>query len=159
MQGIKPASLSRVSDPQIREFIEKCLVPVSQRLSAEELLNDPFLQVESPKNLVRDPIQLPSQAPKYMNLSKSDPLSMDIDSDYKQISMSTYAESSCGSPHSPVLEFQRTFKKNEFRLKGTKNDEKSVSLTLRIADSCGQYMCIFFKKNSSPHFLRANKNT
>ncbi|XP_054783535.1 probable serine/threonine-protein kinase WNK6 isoform X2 [Prosopis cineraria] len=142
--GIKPASLNRVNDPQIREFIEKCLVPASHRLSAEELLNDPFLQVENPKNPARDPLQLPHQTPRSIDLSRSGPLSMDIDPDYKQISVSTYAESNCGSPQSPVLELQRTSKENEFKLKGTKNDDKSASLTLRIANSSGRVKNIHF---------------
>ncbi|TKY61235.1 serine/threonine-protein kinase WNK6 [Spatholobus suberectus] len=43
--GIEPASLKRVSDPQIKEFIKKCLVSISKRLSAKDLLKDPFLHV------------------------------------------------------------------------------------------------------------------
>lgn len=33
-------------DPEVRQFVEKCLATVSLRLSARELLNDPFLQVD-----------------------------------------------------------------------------------------------------------------
>lgn len=33
-----------MKDPEVREFVEKCLATVSLRLSARELLNDPFLQ-------------------------------------------------------------------------------------------------------------------
>ncbi|KAL9234153.1 hypothetical protein vseg_009053 [Gypsophila vaccaria] len=43
MNGIKPAALDKVKDPQVRWFIEKCLAPVSERPSAIELLDDPFL--------------------------------------------------------------------------------------------------------------------
>ncbi|KAG4176012.1 hypothetical protein ERO13_A11G226100v2 [Gossypium hirsutum] len=42
--GIKPAALSKVNDQEMKLFIEKCLVPAPQRLSAKELLIDPFLQ-------------------------------------------------------------------------------------------------------------------
>ncbi|GMI72206.1 with no lysine (K) kinase 3 [Hibiscus trionum] len=42
--GIKPASLAKVADPGVKLFIEKCIAKVSQRLSAKELLRDPFLQ-------------------------------------------------------------------------------------------------------------------
>lgn len=131
-----------MSDPQIKEFIKKCLVPASERLSAEELLKDPFLQVESPKDPILDPLQLPSKSLKALDLSKSGHLSMDLDADYKQIAVKTCAESNQGSPHCPVLEVQRTYKNNEFRLKGTKNDDNSVSLILRIADLSGEYMLI-----------------
>ncbi|GLT28075.1 hypothetical protein SLA2020_030310 [Shorea laevis] len=42
--GIKPASLAKVTDAAVKAFIEKCIAPVSKRLSARELLSDPFLQ-------------------------------------------------------------------------------------------------------------------
>ncbi|KAI4366607.1 hypothetical protein MLD38_022466 [Melastoma candidum] len=40
--GIKPASLEKVKDPQVKEFIEKCLVPADIRPSASDLLKDVF---------------------------------------------------------------------------------------------------------------------
>lgn len=46
VSGKKPDSLYKVKDPEIRQFVEKCLATVSHRLSARELLNDPFLQVD-----------------------------------------------------------------------------------------------------------------
>ncbi|PWA92135.1 protein kinase-like domain-containing protein [Artemisia annua] len=45
--GIKPASLDKVCYPELKEFIEKCLVPANQRISARELLEDPFLAPKS----------------------------------------------------------------------------------------------------------------
>ena len=125
-----------MNDSQVREFIEKCLVPASERLSAEELLKYPFLQLENLKDSGRDLLQLPSQTLKAVD--KSGPLSMDIDADYKQVSTSTCSKVINGGPHCPVLEFQRTNKNNEFRLKGMINDNDSVALTLRIADVCGE---------------------
>ncbi|XP_057454860.1 probable serine/threonine-protein kinase WNK7 isoform X3 [Lotus japonicus] len=129
--GIKPASLDKVSDPEIKEFIEKCLVPASERLSAEELLKDPFLQT-------------PIQTPRAVDMVKPGSLSMDIDNDCKQLCVSNSAESNQGSSHCPVFEVQRTNKNNAFRLKGTKNDDNSVSLTLRIADTSGRVRNIHF---------------
>ncbi|XVF72990.1 hypothetical protein PTKIN_Ptkin12aG0165400 [Pterospermum kingtungense] len=147
ISGIKPASLSKVIDPQIRGFIEKCLVPASERLSAKELLEDPFLKLENPKEPIRLPLQLPSPSSKTINvpsLPASGPSSMDIDTDYKQLSISTCTESNSDSPQCPILEFQRMHKNNEFRLRGKKEDDNSVSLTLRIADSCGRVRNIHF---------------
>ncbi|KAF9604978.1 hypothetical protein IFM89_011671 [Coptis chinensis] len=46
INGKKPDALYKVKDPEVRQFVEKCLVTVSQRLSARELLNDPFLQID-----------------------------------------------------------------------------------------------------------------
>ncbi|RWW74628.1 hypothetical protein BHE74_00017418 [Ensete ventricosum] len=38
--------LQRVKDPGVRQFVEKCLAAASERLSARDLLDDPFLQVD-----------------------------------------------------------------------------------------------------------------
>jgi WNK lysine deficient protein kinase len=43
LQGEKPASLAKIEDPEVKFFIEKCITQASQRLSAQELLVDPFL--------------------------------------------------------------------------------------------------------------------
>ncbi|GAB4835976.1 Serine/threonine-protein kinase wnk1 [Ancistrocladus abbreviatus] len=45
ISGRMPDALYKVKDPEVRKFIEKCLATVSSRLSARELLNDPFLQI------------------------------------------------------------------------------------------------------------------
>ncbi|XWS37196.1 hypothetical protein CRYUN_Cryun19dG0022300 [Craigia yunnanensis] len=54
--GIKPASLEKVTDPGVKLFIEKCIAKVFERLSAKELLGDPFLQLDeendSPPNKI-----------------------------------------------------------------------------------------------------------
>ncbi|CAO2837116.1 unnamed protein product [Amaranthus hypochondriacus] len=46
ISGKKPDALYKVKEPEVRQFIEKCLATVSSRLSARELLNDPFLQID-----------------------------------------------------------------------------------------------------------------
>lgn len=43
-QGKKPEAFYLVKDPEVREFVEKCLATVACRLTALELLQDPFLQ-------------------------------------------------------------------------------------------------------------------
>ncbi|KAF4384521.1 hypothetical protein F8388_003828 [Cannabis sativa] len=141
--GIKPAALRKVSDPQIKDFVEKCIVPAAERFSAKELLKDPFLQVENPKELTRDPVLLTYKSFKGLNL-KSGPSTMDIDPDYKQHYESTGTESNLSSPESSVLEFLRTNTRHEFRLRGKLNDDNSVSLTLRISDFSGRVRNIHF---------------
>ncbi|XP_042504847.1 probable serine/threonine-protein kinase WNK10 isoform X2 [Macadamia integrifolia] len=137
--GIKPASLDKVNDLQVKHFIEQCLAPASVRLPAKELLKDPFLLSDNPKGPIRSPLQLPS------NLQKSGPPSMDIDSEYKQLSISSIAEKSSGTPCCPPsLEFQRMNKNNEFRVRGEIKDDNSISLTLRIADTSGRARNIHF---------------
>lgn len=44
--GKKPAALSKVKDPCLRQFVEKCISTASRRLPARELLMDPFLQCD-----------------------------------------------------------------------------------------------------------------
>ncbi|XP_026402062.1 serine/threonine-protein kinase WNK8-like isoform X1 [Papaver somniferum] len=142
-KGIKPASLGKVNDPQVKEFILKCLAPASIRLPAKELLKDPFLQVHNLKEHTRDPVQLPNPPPKPTNFHRSGLFSMEIDSDYKQIPIS--AKNSNENFQLPGLEFKRTNKENEFRLKGEKNDaDNSIEFTLRIADPLGRARTIGF---------------
>lgn len=51
ISGRKPDMLYKVKDPEVRRFVEKCLVTVSRRLSARELLMDPFLQFDDRADL------------------------------------------------------------------------------------------------------------
>ncbi|CAN1794089.1 Probable serine/threonine-protein kinase WNK4 [Linum perenne] len=143
--GIKPASLCKVSDPQMKKFIEKCLHPASCRLSAKELLRDPFLQ---PGNALspRDPLRLPKRCmvPPIMVPPKSPALSMDLDNNSTKLSFSTCTGSNLPSPTLPDVELRRVHRNNEFRLKGMKNEDNSVSLSFRIADCHGQVKNIHF---------------
>lgn len=135
--GIKPASLRKVKYPQMKEFIEKCLVPEKERLSAKELLKDPFLQPENPKAPMNEPIQIPKQNSKPGNFSLSMPNSMDLDIDYKQLHGSTSPYASYLSPTDQLLEFTRMHEKDEFGLRGKQLDDNSISFSLRIADDSG----------------------
>ncbi|WJX64885.1 putative serine/threonine-protein kinase wnk11 [Trifolium repens] len=40
--GIRPAALNKVKDPEVKDFIERCLAQPRARPSAAELLQDPF---------------------------------------------------------------------------------------------------------------------
>lgn len=44
--GMKPTALQKVKYPEVKEIIEKCLLPASLRPSAMELLKDPFFSSE-----------------------------------------------------------------------------------------------------------------
>ncbi|KAK6148293.1 hypothetical protein DH2020_019205 [Rehmannia glutinosa] len=55
--GIKPASLGKVKDPAVRMFIEKCIAKVSDRLSAKDLLMDPFLQSDEDSGSIDHSLQ------------------------------------------------------------------------------------------------------
>ncbi|PKA58252.1 putative serine/threonine-protein kinase WNK1 [Apostasia shenzhenica] len=44
ISGTKPNAFYKVQDPEVRDFIEKCIARAAGRLSARELINDPFLR-------------------------------------------------------------------------------------------------------------------
>lgn len=48
-----------MKDDRVREFIEKCIANVSERLSAKELLMDPFLQSEEESESVGRSLRSP----------------------------------------------------------------------------------------------------
>ncbi|CAH2053365.1 unnamed protein product [Thlaspi arvense] len=149
--GIKPASLSRVQDPDVKQFIEKCLLPASERLPAKELLLDPFLQVNG--LAMNNPLPLPdivmpkegafgerclmSEGPPTARRSR--PMSMDLDED-NNLPIVTFSDNS----GSRSIEVRRAKRGNFFVLKGEENDEHSVSLILRIVDENGRVRNIHF---------------
>ncbi|KAL6899497.1 hypothetical protein ACP4OV_006155 [Aristida adscensionis] len=139
-KGVKPAALAKIADLQVKQFIEKCLVPASERLSAKELLEDPFL---CPNN-TNGPAgtKFPSPTPKPVDLSLES-LHMDVDT-RESSPPSSGRENSCAAPHTSALEFTRTNKNTELNLKGEKLDNNSVSLVLRIADLSGHARNIHF---------------
>ncbi|CAH2036216.1 unnamed protein product [Thlaspi arvense] len=148
--GIKPASLSKVKDPEVMEFIQKCLLPASERLSAKELLNDSFLQVNS--LAMNKPLPLPDIVmPKEGSFgdrclmsegppnSRSKPMSMDLDEDNHLPIVTSSNDSG-----SKCVEVRRAKRGNLFVLKGEENDENSVSLILSIVDENGRVRNIHF---------------
>lgn len=139
-KGVKPAALAKISDPQVKKFIEKCLVPASERLSAKELLQDPFLCPDN-THCLSGP-KIPSPPPKALDISPAS-LNMDVDTTESRPA-SLGKENGCVGPHTPALEFTRTNKNTELKLKGEKLDNNLVSLVLRIADLSGHARNIHF---------------
>ena len=157
---MKPASLSKIVNHEVKHFIEKCIVPASKRLSARELLQDPFLCSNNANGFVGTMIPLPTQ--KAVEISP-DSLHMDVDT-RESMCASSGKNNGPVAPHPYVLEFTRTNKSTELNLKGEKLDDSSVSLVLRIADLCGMSnnfyylelrILIFIYRHLS--FCRANK--
>nr|WLC21223.1 kinase WNK4 [Oryza sativa] len=139
-KGVKPAALAKITNIQAKQFIEKCLVPASERLSAKELLQDPFLC--SDNSSVPGGTKFPSSLPKSVEVSL-EALHMDVDTN-ESMCTSTCKRNDLGGPHRSVLEFTRTNKNTELKLTGEKLDDNSVSLVLRIADLCGHARNIHF---------------
>ncbi|KAG8661976.1 serine/threonine-protein kinase WNK8 isoform X2 [Manihot esculenta] len=142
--GIKPASLGKVGDPQVKQFIEKCLVPVSMRLPATELLKDPFLATENSKDLVSVSLRIPELKSKEVNSLQSESHSMDIDTNIKKPSIGSCTKSIGEVLPISTLEAHRFTGNNEFRLRGEKNYDSTISLSLRIVEQCGRVKNIHF---------------
>ncbi|MED6173368.1 hypothetical protein PIB30_058647 [Stylosanthes scabra] len=136
--GIKPAALSKVNNLKLREFIEKCLVPASMRLSASELLKDPFLVAESPKEINHDTLL------QLTNLPISEPYPMEIDSSSRHTSHGSSVKRMEETSLVSVFDLLQETEKNEFRLRGDKTAGGTFSLTLRIADAHGRARNIHF---------------
>ncbi|KAF2313505.1 hypothetical protein GH714_011292 [Hevea brasiliensis] len=135
--GIKPASLGKVNDPQLKQFIEKCLVPASMRLSATELLKDPFLATENSKEIVPVSLRIADLMSKQVNTLQSESHPMDIDSNIKKLSIGSCTKSMDEVLPFSTLELRRFTENNEFRLRGEKNGDNTISLTLRIVERFG----------------------
>ncbi|CAA2973610.1 probable serine threonine- kinase WNK3 isoform X2 [Olea europaea subsp. europaea] len=115
--GIKPASLGKVKDPGVRAFIEKCIAKVSERLSAKELLNDPFLQSYEDSGIIGLSLH-------------SNPLNTDDNVD-------RFVRGK--SPEDTMPEGSL-----DFSVHGQRKDQNTIFLKLRIADSSGHIRNIHF---------------
>ncbi|KAF5743724.1 serine/threonine-protein kinase WNK3 isoform X1 [Tripterygium wilfordii] len=114
--GIKPASLAKVTDSTVRAFIEKCIAKVSERLTAKELLMDPFLQSHEE-----------SESIGHSLLPKSHHSGGHFDTIEGASARDSPAE---------------TFK--GFTVQGQRKDLNTIFLKLRISDSTGHIRNIHF---------------
>ncbi|KAM7479846.1 hypothetical protein LguiA_028059 [Lonicera macranthoides] len=116
--GIKPASLVKVKDPGVRAFIEKCIAKASDRLSAKELLADPFLQSGEDNESISRRLQ-PTHPPADDNHGGFD---------------------NAITPKESIMpEASR-----DFTVKGQRKDLNTIFLKLRISDSTGHIRNIHF---------------
>nr|XP_009779089.1 PREDICTED: probable serine/threonine-protein kinase WNK3 isoform X2 [Nicotiana sylvestris]XP_016478948.1 PREDICTED: probable serine/threonine-protein kinase WNK3 isoform X2 [Nicotiana tabacum] len=115
--GVKPASLAKVKDPRVKAFIEKCIAKVSERLPANELLMDPFLQSDEDSGSISRSLS-------------SHPIHADKSDDQSD---------SGRSPKDPVAEGSR-----DFTVQGQRKDLNTIFLKLRITDSTGHIRNIHF---------------
>ncbi|KAM1209658.1 hypothetical protein ACFX2I_015252 [Malus domestica] len=115
--GVKPASLEKVTDPGVKAFIEKCIVKVSERLPAKELLMDPFLQSDDNRESI-------SRSLRPTHYSDAEGSSDQTDIETKDTD--------------PSHETSR-----DFSVQGQRKDD-TIFLKLRIADSTGHFRNIHF---------------
>lgn len=156
ISGKKPEALYKVKDPEVREFVEKCLATVSRRLPAKELLKDPFLQIDDygydlrPLNyhgdcdeagpLVRQPLYSNCQSTSSLIDACSNYLG------YEHEHKSEYHEFEFESSEINLF----TCQEDEYpadidiTIKGRRQEDEGIFLRLRIADKEGRIRNIYF---------------
>ncbi|GAU11601.1 hypothetical protein TSUD_345930 [Trifolium subterraneum] len=150
--GKKPDALYQVKDPEVREFIEKCLATVSLRLSARELLDDPFLRIDDDEYDLRsvDVEEFGDLGPLVCQSFLS------LDRSYSNIS--TEYSNGCGYEvdwysHPAEIEHgielfechdDEPSKDVDISIKGKRKDDGGIFLRLRIADKEGHIRNIYF---------------
>ncbi|KAH7280488.1 hypothetical protein KP509_37G070100 [Ceratopteris richardii] len=160
--GIRPAALSRVRNPDLLKFIEECIAPASRRLTARELLMDPFLQFEkdsdyeynlpfvwkglpssdsvdsfhysSGKNMIKDS---PSSSQTFQSLNSKLEAAGITDCVSSEDSRSV-------TPPSSAFTENEEGQRMDFQVKGKRRSEDIVHLRLRIEQQKGDVRCIGF---------------
>ncbi|GAB4851099.1 hypothetical protein Ancab_030393 [Ancistrocladus abbreviatus] len=156
MTGKKPDALYKVKDPEVRQFVEKCLATVSCRLPASELLKDPFLQIDDNGHRLR-PInfdgdfqemvplaQMPLYEANQCNGSLTDghPDHVGYDADHDL----EYQQSEFGAIEFDLFtSLEDDYLTNaDISIKGRKRGDGDIFLRLRIADIEGCIRNIYF---------------
>lgn len=141
ISGKKPDALYKVKDPQVRQFVEKCLVTVSLRLPAKELLKDPFLQPDDygydmrPIDYWREFEGIP-----HMNNNHFTNGSPQTDN---------YSNYIGYEPEANEIELFTTQEEDhlediDISIKGRRGEDDGIFLRLRIADREGRVRNIYF---------------
>ncbi|XP_027154427.1 LOW QUALITY PROTEIN: probable serine/threonine-protein kinase WNK9 [Coffea eugenioides] len=163
ISGKKPNALYKVKDPEVRQFVEKCLATVSLRLSARELLDDPFLRIDGSEPELRA-VECPREM-NYMNALLRQPYP-DIEYEGKSFSDNSFKGYSNGYAFEDQNgwdchpnEFEQSgidlFEYNEedhdeesphvdVTIKGKRREDGSIFLRLRISDKEGRIRNIYF---------------
>ncbi|KAM7275698.1 hypothetical protein ACFE04_017564 [Oxalis oulophora] len=142
VSGVKPASLAKVTDPAVKEFIEKCISNVGDRLSADELLKDPFLHSDDDNDSVGRSLRLKNvQSGIYFSLDTSDC--------YPIIWLSHFSITAAASSVDQLKTSQNAIDslsklRKEVTLEGHRKDMDIIFLKLRIADHTGHSRNIHF---------------
>lgn len=136
LQGVKPQSLSKVDDPPVKQFIEKCLLPASSRPTALELLKDMFLAIDGAKDSALGASS--NTTFKTAKSPQSEHLPMDVDhKENTSVSICSSGKSSQEYAWLQTIEVQRVAEDTEFRLSGEWKDYATALMALRIAGSSG----------------------
>ncbi|XP_061340461.1 probable serine/threonine-protein kinase WNK9 isoform X3 [Gastrolobium bilobum] len=152
ISGKKPDALYKVKDPEVRQFVEKCLATVSLRLSARQLLDDPFLRNE---DYEYDLGPVDGRAFDGLGPLISQPF-LDLHRSYSNLSTECSNGFGYGDWYSHLAEVEpngiELFECHDdepsadvdISIKGKRDDESGIFLRLRIADKEGRIRNIYF---------------
>ncbi|CAI9092177.1 OLC1v1027357C1 [Oldenlandia corymbosa var. corymbosa] len=125
--GVKPLSLGKLQDPQMKALIDKCLLPASQRPSAAELLKDPFFTSSTKKSTLEENNLPEFQASDSASTASSSGSSSSLSS------VGSVWSATSSSPVSTAESFRSTTEV-QFRLRGKRIDVNTISFNLYILD-------------------------
>ncbi|KAI3880357.1 hypothetical protein MKW92_027887 [Papaver armeniacum] len=144
------SALYKVKNPEVRRFIEKCLVAASRRLSARELLNDPFLRIDnyeetddiSPLFLYHPNFEFRS------NTSSLNGYTNDFDFGLPLEHQNSWEYNPIENERSGIELFNyhddEKQQKVDITIKGKKREDGGIFLRLRITDKEGRVRNIYF---------------
>ncbi|KAJ7954890.1 putative Kinase [Quillaja saponaria] len=142
VSGQKPEALDKVKDPKVRQFVEKCLATVSLRLSARELLTDPFLQIDDYNEvapLVQQPLNgIHNSSISLMNGCTDHPGYGLDELAYHQVYSETSETALFDCPEDDHMAGV------DITIKGRRGEDDDIFLRLRIADREGRVRNIYF---------------
>ncbi|KAG2555920.1 probable serine/threonine-protein kinase WNK6 isoform X1 [Panicum virgatum] len=119
-EGVKPISLSKIKDAEVRSFIEGCLGSAADRLPASELLKSPFILKD---DIINDKTFNPAQEPIAF------PQNLDLDLDATPIFVSLLSN---GTPGDGKESISLVLRRGVFVLEGDMRINDPVKLLLRI---------------------------
>ncbi|XP_044486831.1 probable serine/threonine-protein kinase WNK9 [Mangifera indica] len=152
VSGKKPEALYKVQDPEVRQFIEKCLAKVTSRLPARELLRDPFLQIDEYDSdlrpilyqggydeigpLLRQPLNGIHHSDSSLNNGYADYTGYDPENDLDCQPINEIDDLTCQEDdHLSDVDIS---------IKGKRREDDGIFLRLRIADQEGRIRNIYF---------------
>ncbi|XP_052191320.1 probable serine/threonine-protein kinase WNK9 isoform X2 [Diospyros lotus] len=147
-KGKKPDALYKVGDPEVRKFVEKCLVTASLRLPANLLLNDPFLQIDDygcdlrPIGYCRDfeLVGPPLRQPLLRNHNGSNSLI----NGYEPSHNSNHLPAECEPNDLFSGQYDKHLANLNITINGRRREDDGIFLRLRIADKEGRIRNIYF---------------
>ncbi|KAI5400843.1 hypothetical protein KIW84_065630 [Lathyrus oleraceus] len=140
VSGKMPESLYKVNDLEVKQFVEKCLATVSLRLSARELLDDPFLQIDDYGSELKE---FQYQRGCY---EVKPTIRQTVNGSYSNSLMSLYTDNSGGYHNDFDLfdcEEDDNLDEVDTSIKGRRRDD-GIFLRIRIPDKEGRVRNIYF---------------